>query len=72
MIRHAMLCHRRALVALTVPVLALAVAMIEPPFRAALMTLVGAPLLLSPRPATAPCTAIAMSTVAVRAQEKSR
>ena len=72
MIRHAMLCHRRALVALTLPVLALAVAMIEPPFRAALMTLVGAPLLLSSRPSTARWAAIAMSTVAVRAQEEGR
>ena len=52
------------------PVVALAVAMIESPFRAALMTLIGPPPLLSPRPFAAGVAAITMSTVAVRAQEE--
>lgn len=54
------------------PVVALAVAMIQPSFRAALMTLIGPPPLLSPRPFAAGLAAIAMSTVAVRAQEEGR
>lgn len=66
-----MIRHRGALFA-PLPVVALAVAMIEPPFRAALMTLIGPPPLLSPRPFATGLAAITMSTVAVRAQEKGR
>ncbi len=66
-----MIRHRRALFASS-PVVALPVAMIQPPFRAALMTLIGPPSLLTSRPFTARFAAIAMSTVAVRAQEEGR
>jgi hypothetical protein len=76
MIRHrriiqATFRHRGAFFA-PLPVVALAVAMIQSPFRAALMTLIGPPPLLSSRLATAHCAAIAMSSVAVRAQEERR
>lgn len=64
-----MIRHGGALFA-PLPVVALAVAMIEPPFRAALM--IGPPPLLSPRPFAAGLAAITMSTVAVRAQEEGR
>lgn len=67
-----MIRHARAFPALPLPVLALAVAMIEPPFRAALMTLIGAPPLLASRPSAAYITAIAVPTVAVRANEEGR
>ena len=66
-----MIRHRRTLFA-PLPVVALSVAMIEPPFWAALMTLIGPPPLLSPRPLAAGLAAIAMSTVAMRAQEERR
>src|ERR1035438_8417642 len=62
--------HGSALFA-PLPVITLAVAMIQPPFRAALMTLIGPPPLLLPRPLAAGLAAIAMSTVTVRAQEES-
>lgn len=54
------------------PVVALAVAMIQPSFRAALMTLIGPPPLLSSRPFAAGLAAIAMPTVAVRTQKEGR
>lgn len=66
-----MIRHLGALLA-SLPVVALAVAMIQPSFRAALMTLIGAPPLLSSRPCAAGLAAIAMSTVAVRTQEEGR
>ena len=66
-----MIRHGGALFA-SLPVVALAVAMIQPSFRAALMTLIGPPPLLSPRPFAAGLAAIAMPTVAVRAQEEGR
>jgi hypothetical protein len=50
----------------------LPVTMIEPPFRTALMTLIGPPPLLAPCSFTASATAIAMSPVAVRAEEERR
>lgn len=56
----------------SLPVAALAVAMIQPSFRAALMTLIGPPPLLSSRPCAAGLAAIAMPTVAVRTQEEGR
>lgn len=46
--------------------------MIEPPFRAALMPLVGAAAVLSPRPPTARLAAVTMSAVAVRTQKEGR
>lgn len=64
-----MIRHAGASVAL-LPVVALTVAMIQPSFRAALMTLIGPPPLLSPRPFAAGSAAIAMPTVAVRAQKE--
>jgi hypothetical protein len=66
MIRHA---HRFAVL---LPVLALTVAMIEPPFRAALMTLVGAPALLASCTPTARLAAITMSPVAMRTEKEGR
>ena len=66
-----MIRHGRALFA-PLPVVALAEAIIEPPFRAAPMTLIGPPPLLLPRLPTARLTAIAMSTVAVGTQEERR
>jgi hypothetical protein len=59
-----MIRHGRAFFA-PLPVAALAVPMIQPSFRAALMTLIGAPLLLSPRPFAAGPAAVAMPTVAM-------
>jgi hypothetical protein len=47
-----MIRHGGALFA-PLPIVALAVAMIQPSFRAALMTLIDPPPLLSPRPFTA-------------------
>jgi hypothetical protein len=44
--------------------------MIQPPFRAALMTLIGAPSLLASRSSAAYIAAIAVPTVAVRAKEE--
>jgi len=67
-----MIRHAAAFVALPLTVLPLPVAMIEPTFRAALMTLVGASPLLSSSSPTARWAAIAMPTVAVRTQEKRR
>ena len=67
-----MIRHARAFSALPLPVLALAVAMIQLPFRAALMTLIGAPSLLASRSAAAYIAAIAVPTVAVRAKEEDR
>lgn len=61
----------RALFA-ALPVLALPVAMIEPPFRAALMTLVGPPPLFALGVATTLWTAIAMPPVAMRTEKKRR
>ena len=66
-----MIRHARALLA-SLPVVALPVAMIQPPFRAALMTLIGPPTLLPSGAFTASRAAIAISPVAVRAEEKSR
>jgi hypothetical protein len=43
---------------------------IQAAFRAALMTLVGAPLLLTPRPGAAFVAAIAMPSVTVRAKKE--
>jgi hypothetical protein len=64
-----MIRHARALFA-SLPVVALPVAMIQPPFRAALMTLIGPPPLLAPCAFTASGAAIAMSPVAVRTEKK--
>ena len=66
-----MIRHARAFFA-SLPVVALPVPMIQPPFRAALMTLIGAPPLLASRAPTARLAAVTMSTVAVRAQEEGR
>lgn len=66
-----MIRHRGALLA-SLPVVALAVAMVQPSFRAALMPLIGPPPLLSSRPCAAGLAAIAMATVAVRTQEEGR
>ena len=65
-----MIRHARTLSALPLPVLSLPIAMIEPPFWAPLMTLIGSPSLLASRPLAAHLTAIAMSTVAVRTEKK--
>ncbi len=71
MIRHAgLLFTGRALP--PGPILPLAVAMIEPPFGTALMTLIGAPPLFAAGALTAGLAAIAMPPVAVRTQEKGR
>ena len=64
-----MIRHARALLALP-PVLALAVTVIELPFRALLMPSIGPPTLLAAGLFTARCTAIAVSAIAVRADEK--
>jgi hypothetical protein len=66
-----MIRHARTLFTLPLPVLALPIAMIEHPFRAALMTLIGSPPLLASGPLAAHLTAIAMSAVAVGTDEKS-
>lgn len=60
-----MIRHARAWDALSLPILALPVAVIEPPFRAALMALIGAPALLPPRRTAARGAAIPMPAVAV-------
>jgi len=66
-----MIRHLGALFA-PLPVVALAVTMIQPSFRAALMTLIGPPSLLSPRAFAAALAAIATAPVAVRAQKEGR
>lgn len=66
-----MIRHARAFVA-SLPIVALPVAMIQPPFRAALMTLIGPPPLLASGVFTASRAAIAMSPVTVRAEKKGR
>jgi hypothetical protein len=53
----------RLFYALPLPVLPLPVAMIKPPFRTALMTLIGAPTLLAPGSLTACFAAVAMPTI---------
>ena len=65
LIRHARLPGRPAL-----PVLALAVAMIEPAFGAALVALVGGPMLAPARIAAANRAAIALAAITVRADEE--
>ena len=67
-----MIRHDRALRAPPSPILVLAVAVIEPPFQAALIALVRAPALLAPRPAAARHAAIPVPAVAVRAKEEHR
>ena len=67
-----MIRHMRAWGASPGPRLALPVAMIEPPFGAALMALIGAPALLAPRRVDACGAAIPMPAVAVRAKEEHR
>ena len=65
LIRHAGSC-------VTFPVCPLPVPMIEPPFGAALMALIGAPALLTPDRTAARGAAIPMPAVAVRANEEHR
>src|SRR5215467_7420070 len=67
-----MIRHARAWGASSSSILALPVAVIEPPFRAALIPLIGAPALLPPRRTAAHGTAIPMSAVAVRANKEHR
>jgi len=50
--------------------LPLPVSMIEPSFRASLVTLIGAPSLLSPGYLATPAAAVSMSPVAMRADEE--
>lgn len=64
-----MIRHARAFRA-PLPVVALAVAMIEPPFRTSLMPLIGPPPLLASSPPATRLAAIPVSPVAVRAQEE--
>ncbi len=66
-----MIRHARAFFA-SLPVVALPISMIQPPFRAALMTLIGSPPLLASGAFAASSAAIAMSTVAVRAEKEGR
>ena len=66
-----MIRHTRALFA-SLPVVALPVTMIQPPFRAALMTLIGPPSLLASGVFAASGAAIAMSPVAMRTQKEGR
>ena len=65
MIRHASL-----LLTAPPPVIPLAVAVVEPPFRALLVAGVGAPPLLPAGVCAAPAAAIAMSAIAVGADEE--
>ena len=67
-----MIRHARARDALSSPILTLPVAVIEPPFGAALMALIRAPALLTPGRTAARGAAIPMPTVAVRAHEEHR
>ena len=66
-----MIRHTRAFFA-ALPVVALPVAMIEPPFRTALMTLISPPTLLASGPFTTRSAAVAMSPVAMRTEKKRR
>ncbi|MBY0504461.1 MAG: hypothetical protein K2X03_11155 [Bryobacteraceae bacterium] len=66
-----MIRHARALCA-ALPVIALTVAMIEPPFRTSLMPLIGPSLLLASSPPTTRLAAVPVPAVAVRTKEEGR
>ncbi len=65
-----MIRHARLLLTAAAPVFPLAVAMIEPSFRALLVAAVGAPSLVEPSLCAAGSTAVAVAAIAVRADKK--
>jgi hypothetical protein len=67
-----MIRHAQTRSASSSPILALPVTVIQPPFRTALMALIGASTLFAPCPAAARVVAISMSAVALRTEEEHR